>query len=289
MKKQQSAETQETADSLIPLEWLDDVKMHRIILHWTYGWGTANSVDKEHYHILVQQDGSLVRGNHSIADNVSSGDGDYAAHTLNCNGGSIGVSLCGMVGAKERPFDAGDDPITEEQWLKGCQVVAELCKFYEIDVTPQTVLNHGEVQKNLGIMQRGKWDVLKLPWEPSMGPEQVANEFRKMVNFYLQRPTNLTVVVKDGKKEVAYSGEDVRKEDGQFFIAARPLSKQLKIKLTEIRMGKLHYMDNDEVPRDIPVEVEHGVGFVSVADVAEEFGFQKDYDAGTKTATLTRE
>ncbi|MER8369697.1 hypothetical protein NKH70_28955 [Mesorhizobium sp. M0991] len=37
-------------------------------------------------------------------------------------------------------------------------VVAELCKYYRIKVTSKTVLSHAEVESNLGIEQRGKWD-----------------------------------------------------------------------------------------------------------------------------------
>jgi len=36
---------------------------------------------------LIEDDGNLVRGAHSIADNVSTTDGRYAAHTRGCNTG----------------------------------------------------------------------------------------------------------------------------------------------------------------------------------------------------------
>jgi hypothetical protein len=42
------------------------------------------------------------------------------------------------------------------------------CRRYDIPVTPKTVLSHAEVQNNLGIKQRGKWDISRLAVDPSM-------------------------------------------------------------------------------------------------------------------------
>jgi hypothetical protein len=60
-------------------------------------------------------------------------------------------------------------------------LAAELCRFYGIAVTPQTVLGHGEVQANLGIAQNGKWDPMALPWEPTWDPSVVGTHLRSMV------------------------------------------------------------------------------------------------------------
>ena len=53
--------------------------MRRIICHWTAGSGTASGVDREHYHRLVEQDGTIVTGTEAIEDNIVTSDGDYAA------------------------------------------------------------------------------------------------------------------------------------------------------------------------------------------------------------------
>jgi len=66
-----------------------------------------------------------------------------------------------------------------------CRAIAELCDFYGIPVTPKTVLNHGEVQSILGVEQRGKWDVMVLPWSPGLSWEMVGNKFRERVSYYL--------------------------------------------------------------------------------------------------------
>lgn len=167
---------------IVPADWMPDCAMERIIVHWTAGAYAVSQTDVEHYHIVVDGDGRLVRGDKSIKANVSTSDADgYAAHTKSCNSGSIGISAACMAGAIENPFDAGAYPLKPVQWETLAQVAAELCARYEIKVTPQTVLQHGEVEDNLGIAQDGKWDILKLSWEPGWSAADVGNAFRDEV------------------------------------------------------------------------------------------------------------
>lgn len=160
----------------LPPDWLPNVAMKRVVCHWTAGSHSAGDTDKDAYHILVEGNGRLVRGRPSIALNSGRVKPGYAAHTLNCNGGSIGVSLCCMAGAEERPFDAGRYPMTRAQWNAMTMVVAELCKYYRIKVTPKTVLSHAEVESNLGIEQRGKWDFTRLPFDPTISGASACGE-----------------------------------------------------------------------------------------------------------------
>ncbi|GGC94851.1 hypothetical protein GCM10010994_60710 [Chelatococcus reniformis] len=97
--------------------WMPTAKMLRIILHWSAGTNKASGLDKSHDHILIESDGNLVRGVPSIDKNDPSGTkSGYAAHTLNCNTGSIGASLCGMSGAVESPFSRDlRDPTWREE------------------------------------------------------------------------------------------------------------------------------------------------------------------------------
>lgn len=130
--------------ALIPADWMPWAQMHRIVLHWTAGNNRASATDKKHYHILIEGDGTPVRGVPTIDLNAAPLKSGYAAHTLNCNSGSIGVSLCGMAGAVERPFNAGKSPLTKQQWDAAIVAVAELCRRYSIPVTKATVLTpHG--------------------------------------------------------------------------------------------------------------------------------------------------
>jgi len=165
---------------------MTDKRMKRIICHWTAGGSRASNLDREHYHRLVEQDGTVVKGYKSVADNIVASDGDYAAHTLNLNTRSIGVSMCGMRDAIEYPFSPGPSPINEEQFLVFCRLIADLCREYSIPVTPKTVLTHAEVETNLGVKQRGKWDIAVLPWDRRLtGARVVGDHLRKTVTAML--------------------------------------------------------------------------------------------------------
>lgn len=170
----------------LPLEWLQPVKMSRIIAHWSAGAYRASELDKWHYHIIVEGSGNVVRGDHTISDNVSTADDDYAAHTRGCNTGSIGVSLACMAGAIESPFHVGKFPMTETQWHRAMDVIAHLAEFYKIPVTPKTILSHAEVQPNLGIKQAGKWDFTRLPFAPNViGAKACGDKMRAEVKARL--------------------------------------------------------------------------------------------------------
>jgi nucleoid-associated protein YgaU len=174
----------------VPAEWMPDAVMKRIICHWTAGAYKASPLDRMHYHILIEDDGELVRGFHSISDNERTDDGVYAAHTWRLNTGSIGVAVCCMAESEEVPFDSGRFPMTEVQWEQMADVVAELCDRYSIPVTDETVLGHGEVQRRLGLAQRGKWDPMVLPWRPNLPREKVGSLFRIKVLAALDRIHN---------------------------------------------------------------------------------------------------
>lgn len=167
---------------LIPASWLPWAGMQRIVFHWTAGNNTASADDKKHYHLLIEGDGKLVRGVPSIDLNDAPLKKGYAAHTLNLNSDSIGVSLCGMAGAVESPFNAGRAPITQKQWDVLADVLAQLCRRYSIPVTRKTVLSHAEVQPTLGVTQRGKWDIARLPFDPSIkGAVAIGDKLRAAV------------------------------------------------------------------------------------------------------------
>lgn len=178
-------------EHVVPQEWMPSADMERIVCHWTAGAWKASSHDVNYYHILIEDDGKLVRGAYSIKDNVNTGDGRYAPHTKNCNTGSIGVSVCCMANAVENPFDAGKYPMTETQWKTLATVVADLCHNYSIPVTERTVLSHAEVQGTLGISQSGKWDYTRLAFDASCkGAKACGDRLRNDVSVRMQIATN---------------------------------------------------------------------------------------------------
>lgn len=166
----------------IPADWLPWAGMLRIVFHWTAGTNKASADDRKHYHLLIEGDGKIVRGVPSIDLNDAPLKSGYAAHTLNLNSDSIGISLCGMAGATESPFSAGKYPITAAQWDALADAIAQLCRRYAIPVSRKTVLSHAEVQGTLGIKQRGKWDIARLPFDPSVkGAVAVGDKLRAAV------------------------------------------------------------------------------------------------------------
>lgn len=148
--------------------WLQNVKMRAIVAHWSAGGHKVSAVDREHYHFIVGGDGVVVKGDNDIADNVSTADNDYAAHTRGFNTGVIGVSMACMLNAKESPFDPGPYPMLKLQWDTLMGVIAELAVFYKISPLPNSILSHAEVQGTLGIKQNGKWDFTRLAFDPSV-------------------------------------------------------------------------------------------------------------------------
>jgi N-acetyl-anhydromuramyl-L-alanine amidase AmpD len=139
------------------------MSLRRIVLHWSAGGNVPTSLERKHYHFCVGGDGQVVAGIHPPESNIRPVRGQYAAHTLKLNTGSIGVSMSGMAGAVERPFNPGRAPLTERQVEAFVQLVARLCRQYRIPVTRETVLSHAEVWPTLKVRQKGKWDIAWLP------------------------------------------------------------------------------------------------------------------------------
>lgn len=173
--------------TVVPAAWMQPCRMKALVAHWTAGGHSASDHDKECYHVLIEGDGRLIKGDHDISDNVNTADDDYAAHTRGFNTGVIGVSMACMLDAKEAPFNGGPFPMTKTQFDKMILVIGDLCKFYRIPVTPQTVMSHAEVQVNVGRPQRQKWDFTRLPFDQSMpvGAKVCGDRMRKEVSAVL--------------------------------------------------------------------------------------------------------
>ena len=158
--------------------------MKRIIFHWTAGTYKVSALDRQHYHFIVAGNGTVVAGVFKPEDNLAPVKGKYAAHTLNCNTGSIGVAVACMAGAE--PGKHGAYPMTQVQWTALIGLVAKLANEYNIPVTPSTILSHAEVQDTLQIKQRGKWDIAELSFAPHIkGAREVGNLMRSEVKLLL--------------------------------------------------------------------------------------------------------
>jgi hypothetical protein len=149
--------------AIVPADWMPECTMTYVTVHWTAGGYVVSETDLEHYHIIVDGDGKLHRGNNSIIANVSTSDADgYAAHTSQFNTKNIGISAACMAGAIESPFDAGAYPLRRGQWLILAQARRAL---QEIQHGCATVSCSRRGQMNMGVPQSGKWDITRLPWQ----------------------------------------------------------------------------------------------------------------------------
>jgi hypothetical protein len=264
-----------------------------VITHWTVGRYTASEFEREHYHFLIEGDGRVVRGDRSISDNVNTSDGVYAAHTLNANQGSIGVCACCMAGSVERPFQPGKFPMTEKQYLVMAQVVAELCEAYDIPVTTRTVLGHGEVQVNLGIKQRGKWDPMILPWNTELSSAEVGTYFRSLVARALEgepndedevAKKNAPVLVKARVKGKNFT--DAVLDDGSSYLPIYSLAKALGWKSPQVTGDKVIFVVNDKIKHTLPLKRLNANSYVSANDLAIALGTTPAWDKATRTVIV---
>lgn len=155
---------------VIPKEMMPKTaSFRRVHAHWTAGNHKSSPDDRTHYHFVIDGDGTFHQGVKLPSQNsLTKKSGSWAYHTLNANTGAIGISVACMALAVENPFNSGRFPMTKRQWDVMCLAIADLCETYGIPVNSKTVLSHAEVQGNLGIKQRGKWDFTRLSWKPDV-------------------------------------------------------------------------------------------------------------------------
>ena len=159
--------------------------MKRIIIHWTAGAGSPNSVDKQHYHYLIDSKGVVHNGIFKPEDNENCTDGRYAQHTGGGNTGSIGIALCGMF-CFNSLTNVSKYPLTRIQCERMFKLCAELCKKYNIPVTSQTVMTHYEFGlKNPKTSSKGKIDIIYLPPFPTISKDKIGDFIRSKIRWYL--------------------------------------------------------------------------------------------------------
>lgn len=158
--------------------------INRVILHWTAGNYKANATDRLHYHFLIDDMGNVLKGRFNPEDNIDCKDGLYAEHTGGGNTGSIGISLCGMLGFKNNK-DVGKFPLTKLQCEMAFRIIAEICEKYNIPVTPQTVMTHREFGlAHPKTSSAGKIDICYFPPYPEIKAEEIGDFIRTKVKWY---------------------------------------------------------------------------------------------------------
>ena len=134
------------ASDMIP-DSLDDVRrlahnargmIDHVYLHWTAGW-YGQCYDS--YHICIDQHGEI----YLMCDAFT----ERKAHTLNRNGGSVGIALCccgdATATADGSRIDLGSEPPTAEQIEVMAQVVAILADEFNLPLDQMhNVMTHYE-------------------------------------------------------------------------------------------------------------------------------------------------
>lgn len=239
-------------------DWLNG-NPERVIVHWTAGKNNPQSpVDFQHYHLLIDGGGKAHRGKYTIADNDSTRDGRYAPHVKLYNTKSVGLALCGMLGAakdSDGRVQPGNFPITEIQTEALIEALVDLCDVYGWLPTAKRVCGHSEVEATFGIYQPGKWDIT---WLPAGGEKlknregmdyvrfEVANRLADKRNSKEEDVDMATVEievpengVKDGKKTSEYQMTVIAKVVGVIVLAAGFMGKDISPELqnTMIEVG----------------------------------------------------
>ncbi|AGT09093.1 peptidoglycan recognition protein family protein [Paracoccus aminophilus] len=146
----------------------------RVHWHWAASGYAASTEATAAYHALILGDGEV----RWLADPAA-----QRAHTQGANGGAIGLSICAMAGANERPFVWGRAPIRPVQVSALARETARLCRLYDIPVSRWSTLSHAEIQPSLGVVQKNKWDITVLPGMAGPAdPISVGDRLRDLVS-----------------------------------------------------------------------------------------------------------
>lgn len=158
--------------------------INRVHWHWTGGSYTVGGHTVAHYNDVFGHDGVHYDGYApALHQAYYAPNRTGVSHTLRANTGAIGLSVAGMYNAQARgnSVDTGRYPLTWDGIDAMLKRTAEYCSIYDIRVSPWTTLTHAEVQSNIGISQRGKWDIQVLPDNPNklLDAEEVGGILRQ--------------------------------------------------------------------------------------------------------------
>ena len=113
--------------------------INRIYCHHTGGLYKMNSVEKEHYHICIESDGT-VRINGELTD--------YKEHTWHRNSNAIGIALCCAYGAtvykNPERINWNGYPPTPIQVERLAEVICFIATVLEIPIDSEHVMTHAE-------------------------------------------------------------------------------------------------------------------------------------------------
>ena len=121
-------------------------------------------------------------------DNLDCTSGNrYAAHTGGGNTGSIGISICGMLGYRDTKH-IGNYPIKPVQMEVCYELCAKLCRRYNIEISKENIMTHYEFgKKNPYTTSRGKQDIIYLASNPSLPAGKIGDFIRNKIKWYFEK------------------------------------------------------------------------------------------------------
>lgn len=159
--------------------------LNRIILHWTAGTYNPTQEEINSYHYLIDGDSNIHYGKFAPWDNIVCSGNSYAHHTGGGNTGSIGISLCGMAGYQEGKISTTKYPLKQIQVERACKLAGDLCRLCDIDY--KHVMTHYEFGlANPKTSSAGKIDIMIIPYDLDIKPQNVGDYLRTKVNWYQQ-------------------------------------------------------------------------------------------------------
>jgi hypothetical protein len=167
------------------IDIFDPSGITRIHWHWTVSGYSVTPQTVKHYNGVFDCEGNEYDGGSPPQHQANYGYNMGVSHTLNANTGSVGLAVACLAGVKpdwgSMTVKQGKYPITWNSLDSMLEKTMELCKLYNIYPSPWTTLTHAEIQPNLGIRQRGKWDIQILPDEPTkiISAIDAGNKLRK--------------------------------------------------------------------------------------------------------------
>ena len=92
-----------------------------------------------------------------------------------------------MLGYQNR-YNLGKYPLKQIQFERAFELIAKLCKKYNIKINRETVLTHYEFGlTHPETSSRGKIDITIVPYQPTLVPYQVGDFIRSKAMWYKAR------------------------------------------------------------------------------------------------------
>ena len=143
----------------------------RIHWHWTVSGYKVTPRITNHYNGVFDFEGNEYDGGAPPQHQAEYSRHMGVSHSLSSNTGAVGLAVACLAGVKANwgsmTVDQGKYPVTWEGIDAMLEKTMELCEDFDIYPSPWTTLNHAEIQPNLGIRQKGKWDIQILPSTPN--------------------------------------------------------------------------------------------------------------------------